>query len=102
MGAKATATKTLRLGKKSDKNADKPRLMKVTVDIVKAKVFILCKYTKSRSADQSSYYSNIYITPNLSPTQREANHQLWVKLDVLNKDGKQYKIKNGKIVPKED
>ena len=87
LGAKATVTKALKLGKKSDKNADKPRLTKVTVDTVEAKAFILRNCTKLRSADQSSYYSNIYITPDLSPTQREANRQLQAKLDVLNKDG---------------
>ena len=102
LGAKATVTKALRLGKKTDKNADKPRLMKVTVDTLESKAFILRNCTKLRSADQSSYYSNIYITPDLTPTEREANRQLRAKLDVLNKDGKQYKIKNGRIVPRVD
>ena len=83
-------------------NADKPRLMKVTVDTLESKAFILRNCTKLRSADQSSYYSNIYITPDLTPTEREANRQLRAKLDVLNKDGKQYKIKNGRIVPRVD
>ena len=102
LGAKTTVTKALRLGKKTDKNADKPRLMKVTVDTLESKAFILRNCTKLRSADQSSYYSNIYITPDLTPTEREANRQLRAKLDVLNKDGKQYKIKNGRIVPRVD
>ena len=102
LGAKATVTKALRLGKKTDKNADKPRLMKVTVDTLESKAFILRNCTKLRSADQSSYYSNIYITPDLTPTEREANRQLRAKLDVLNKNGKQYKIKNGRIVLRVD
>ena len=51
MDAKVTVTKALRLGKKSDKNADKSRLMKVTVDIMEAKAFILRNCTKLQSAD---------------------------------------------------
>ena len=98
LGAKATVTKALRLGKKTEKNIDKPRLMKVTVDTLESKAFILHNCTKLRNVDQSSYYSNIYITPDLTPTEREPNRQLWAKLDDLDKDGKQYKIKNRKIV----
>jgi len=40
----------------------------------------------------------IYITPDLTPTEREANHQLCLKLKEMNKDGRNYRIKNGKIV----
>ena len=100
LGAKATVTKALSLGKKADKNTEKPRLMKVTVDTLESKAFILRNCTKLRSADPSSYYNNIYITPDLTPTEREANRQLRAKLSVLNKDGKHYKIKSGKIVPR--
>ena len=102
LGAKATVTKALRLAKKAEKNTEKPRLMKVTVDTLESKAFILRNCPKLRSADQSSYYNNIYITPDLTPTEREANRQLRAKLSVLNKDGKHYKIKNGKIVPRGD
>ena len=101
LGTKATVTKALRLGKKTE-GANKPRLMKVTVDNLESKVYILCNCTKLRSADQSSYYSNIYITPDSTPTEREANRQLRTKLNILNKDSKQYKIKNGKIVLRGD
>ena len=82
LGSKAIVTKALRLGKKSDKNADKPRLMKVTVDTLESKAFIPCNCTKLWSADQSS---NIYITSDLTPTERKANYQLQAKLDILNK-----------------
>ena len=58
LGAKTTVTKALRLGKKTE-SADKPRLMKITVDTLESKVYILRNYTKFWSADQSSYYSNI-------------------------------------------
>ena len=98
LSANATVTKSIRLAKKTDKNSNKPRLMKVTVDTLESKAFILCYCVKLRKADASSYYNNIFITPDSTPTEREANRQLRAKLDALNKDGKQYKIKNGKIV----
>ena len=72
--------------------------MKVTVDTLESRAFVLRNCTKLRNADQSSYYSNIYVTPDLTQTEREANRQLRARLDDLNKDGKQYKIKNRKIV----
>ena len=72
LGAKATVTKALRLGKKSE-SANKPRLMKVTLDSLESKVYTLRNCIKLWSADQSSYYSNIYITTDLTPTKREAN-----------------------------
>ena len=71
--------------------------MKVTVDTLESKAFILRNCTKLRNADQSSYYSNIYVTPDLTSTEREANRQPRAKLDDLNKDGKQYKIKTEKL-----
>ena len=100
LGAKTSVTRALRLGKKADKNTDKPRLMKVMVDTLDSKTFILRNCTKLRSADQSSRYSRIYITPDLTPSEREINRQLRAKLADLNKDSKQYRIKNGKIVPR--
>jgi len=49
--AKTTVTKAIRLGKK----ADKPRLLKVTVDSVEAKAFILHNCTNLLKADPSSF-----------------------------------------------
>ena len=51
----------LRLGKKTDKNADKPRLMKVTVDTIESKAFILHNCTKLWCANQSNHCSKIYV-----------------------------------------
>ena len=94
LGAKTTVSKAIRLGKRSAK----PRLLKVTVDSVEAKTFILRSCTNLRKADPASHYYKIYVTPDLTPAQREANLQLRNKLKEMNKDGKSYVIKNGRIV----
>jgi len=94
LGAKTTVRKAIRLGKRSAK----PRLLKVTVDSVEAKAFILRSCTNLRKADPASHYHKIYVTPELTPAQREANLQLRTKLKEMNKDGKSYVIKNGRIV----
>ena len=96
LGAKATVSKAIRLGKRSAK----PRLLIVTVDSVEAKAFILIlrSCTDLRKADPASHYHKIYVTPDLTPAQREANLQLRTKLKEMNKDGKSYVIKNGRIV----
>jgi len=49
--AKATVTKAIRLGKK----ANKPRLLKVTVETVETKAFILRNCTNLRKADPSVF-----------------------------------------------
>ena len=46
LGANTMVTRAIRLGKKPDKNSNKPRLMKITVDILEAKTFILRNCTK--------------------------------------------------------
>ena len=94
LGAKATVSRAIRLGKRSAK----PRLLKVTVDSVEAKAFILRSCTNLRKADPASYYHKIYVTPDLTPAQREANLQLHTKLKEMIKDGKSYVIKNGRLV----
>ena len=98
LGAKASVTKAIRLGKRSVK----PRLLKITVDSVESKAFILRNCTSLRKADPSSQYNKIYITPDLTPSEREANRQLRSKLKEMNKDGNCYKIKNGRIVQRRD
>ena len=87
-------SKAIRLGKRSTK----PRLLKVTVDSVEAKAFILHSCTNLRKADPASQYHKIFITPDLTPAQRKENFQLRTKLKEMNKDGKVYVIKNGRIV----
>ena len=98
LGAKASVTKAIRLGKKSNK----PRLLKVSVDTLEAKIFILRNSTNIRKVDPSSPFTKVYITPDLTPAEREANNQLCLKLKDLNKGGNHYRIKNGRIVQRRD
>jgi len=72
LGAKTNATKALRLGKKSDK----PRLLKISVDSVESKAFILRNCTNLRKTEPSNRFNKIYITPDLTPAEREANRQV--------------------------
>ena len=81
-------SKAIRLGKRSAKT----QLLKVTVNSVDAKTFILRSCTKLRKADPASHYHKIYVTLDLTPAQKEANLQLHNKLKEMNKDGKSYVI----------
>jgi len=98
LGAKTNVTKALRLGKKSDK----PRLLKTSVDSVESKAFILRNCTNLRKTEPSNRFNKIYITPDLTPAEKEANRQLRMQLKEMNKDGNRYKIKNGRIVQRRD
>ena len=98
LGAKATVTKALRLGRKTE-SANKPRLMKVTVDTLESKVYILRNCTKLRSADQSSYYSNIFITPDLTQQEHEDGKKLRDELKRRRQNGEpNLIIKKGRII----
>ena len=98
LGAKTTVSMAIQLGKRSAK----PRLLKVTVDSVEAKTFILRSCTNLRKTDPTSHYHKIYVTPDLTPAEREANLQLRNKFKEMNKDGKSYVIKNGRIVQRKN
>ena len=89
LGAKASIIKAIRLGKK----ANKPRLLKITVDTLESKIFIVRNCTNLRKADPSSPFAKVLITPDLTPAEREANQQLCLKLKEMNKNGNRYKIK---------
>ena len=93
LSAKTTVSKANQLGKRSAK----PQLLIVTVDSVESKAFILRSCTNLRKADPANHYHKIYVTPDLTPAQREANLQLRTKLEEMNKDGKAYVIKDGRI-----
>ena len=83
LGAKASIVKAIRLEKKDNK----PRLLKITVDILESKIFILRNYTNLRKADPSSLFAKVFIIPDLTPAGREANQQLCLKLKEMIKNG---------------
>ena len=87
-------TNAVRLGKRSDKS----RLLKVTVDSEHSKAIILRNCTKLRGKDVPQSLSKVFITPDMTIKERENNKALRSQLAEMNKDGRKYRIKNGKIV----
>ena len=97
LGTKASVNNAVRLGKKGDKK----RLLKVTVSSDKEKAAILRSCTHLRKESTPTQFSNIFITPDLTPQQQLQNKILRNKLAEMNQDGKLYRIKNGQIVGRE-
>ena len=63
-------TKAFRIGKK----AEKPCLLKVSVQSLKEKTQILRnKQTELKDPSNSEKLGNVYITPDLTPERREVN-----------------------------
>ena len=86
-----TISKAIRLGKRKEKS----RLLKITVTSESEKATILRNTLKLRKQENPDNIKNIYITPDLTPKEQEANKKLRLE---LNRNGNQYMIKNGKIV----
>ena len=93
LGAKASINNATRLGKKGDKK----RLLKVTVSSDKEKAAILRSCTRLRKESTPSQFSNVYITPDLTPQQQLQNKLLRNKLAEMNQDGKLYRIKTDRL-----
>ena len=89
-----TITQAIRIGKKREK----PRLLKVTLVSNQQKAAVLRNCTRLRRTDIPEDVRRIYITPDLTPKEQEINKNLRSQLAEKNKDGKQFRIKNGKIV----
>ena len=89
-----TITQAIRIGKKREK----PRLLKITFNSSQEKAAVLCSWTKLRKSDVPEDVRRIYITPDFTPKEQELNKTLRSQLAEKNKNGNQYRIKNGKIV----
>ena len=87
-------TQAIRIGKKREK----PRLLKITLNSAQQKAAVLRNCTKLRSSNIPEDVRKIYVTPDLTPKEQELNKCLRSQLSEKNKDGKQFRIKNGKIV----
>ena len=87
----------IRLGKKSDE-VEKPRLLRITVDSIQVKANILRNCTKICSFKDPPYLRKVFLTPDLTLTEREENKLLRTRLTELNKDGNKYQIKNREII----
>ena len=84
-----------RLGRKS---TTKPRILRVTVATERDKALILRNSTKVRSVTGAEYLKNLFITPDMTPREREQNKALRSRLKEMNQSGNRYRIKNGQIV----
>jgi len=90
-----TITQPIRIGKKREK----PRLLKITLNSSQEKAAVLRNCTKLRRSDIPKDIRRIYITLDLTPPkEQELNKNLRSQLAEKNKDGKQFRIRNGKIV----
>jgi len=67
--------------------------MKVTVDSEQSKASIIRNCTKLRGSGVPQSLAKVFITPDLTPKEREHNKSLRSQLAELNKNGKKYKIK---------
>lgn len=96
LGVNVKVTNALRLGKKGDK----PRLLKITMDSEQSKASVLRNCTKLRGSGVPQSLAKVFITPDMTPKEREHNKSLRAQLAEMNKNGKSFRIKNGKIVRK--
>ena len=84
---------TVRLGKKIE---EKHRLLKITVGSVKTKRDILSNSKKLRNADE---WSRVFITPDLTPKEREKSRRLREELKRRKDAGEEgLVIRKGEIV----
>jgi len=58
----------------------------------------LCNCTELRSQDNPDDIRKVYIIPDLTPREQQKSKALRAQLAEMNKVGKNYWIKNGKVV----
>ena len=87
--------KPVRLGKKLD--SEKPRLLKVTLDSIETKRQVLAKAKTLRNSSHSDL-KKVYVSPDLTPKERDANKKLRDELRSRREKGEEVVIRNGKIV----
>ena len=103
VGVKTKVVNALRIGKKrQSESGSKPRLLKITVASEYEKALLLHNCTKLRDKNNPEDIRKIYVTPDLTPREQQQNKALRSQLAEMNKDGKKYWIKNGKIVQREN
>jgi len=77
--------------------ANRSRLLRIEIKDLAAKKQILRNATKLRA---SSKWSNVYVSPDLTPKEREQNKLLREKLRARTAGEKDLYIKFGRIVPR--
>ena len=94
LNTKVSINKCFRIGKKGAK----PRLLKISLGTELEKAIILCNCTKLRDPKLSPVLHKVFITPDLTPKERESNKNLRAQLKEMNKGSRQFQINNGQIV----
>ena len=74
MNVKCSIKNALRIGKKGQ--SEKPRLLKVTLTSVEDKVAVLLNKSLLRREGVPELARNVFITPDLTPTEQENNRKL--------------------------
>jgi len=93
---KCSITNAIRLGKRT--SDEKPRLLKIMVSSIDDKRSILKNKVQLRNESNPPQVKRIFITPDLTPLEQKKNKRLREELANLNKDGRKFIIKNGRIV----
>jgi len=89
-----TINKAFRLGQRNTK----PRLLKISANSETEKALVLRNAAKLKNENHPKEVQQMFITPDLTPKEQQANKKLREELKELNKEGRIYYIKNGKIV----
>ena len=69
LGVSVKVTNAVRLGKRNNK----PRLLKISVDSQQSKAAVLQNCTKLRGKEVPQYLAKVFITPDVTPKERESN-----------------------------
>ena len=75
-------------------------LLKVTVSNLQDKITILRNKMKLRDKKLPEHIKSIFVNADLTPLEQKKNKRLREQLKEMNKEGKNYFIKNGTIVQK--
>ena len=94
LGVNVTINKAFRLGQRNNK----PRLLKISVNSEAEKALVLRNAIKLKNVDHPDEIQQLFITPDLTSKEQQANRKLREELKELNKESKTFYIKNGKIV----
>ena len=96
LGVETVVTNAIRIGQKGTK----PRLLKVSVSSLQDKISILRGKKDLKNEKNPEHARVIFITPDYTPLEQKKNKSLREKLNDMNKNGNNYMIKNGTIVPR--
>ena len=98
LGVQVKISNAFRIGKKRE-NVDKPCLLKVTVNSSYEKAQVLRNCIKLHNKDNPEVVQSIYVSPDLTTKERDANKKLRDELKQRKDAGeKNLMIKRGKII----